>query len=291
MDNPRLGFIGFQFAGLQHVWRTVDNGGPQDYLEANCPEFTTFGDDARCGDWKPLGDPFPAGGAGDPGDLTSTQYGPDRTGGTVAAVERRPTDNNTLWAATSTGRVFVSHNVNAVDPASVQFCRVDFGVANAPFRFISSIYPDPNNPDRAFISYSGYNTNDPAHPGHVFEVTAGAPLADPDVCPGTWRDLNVESGSVEDRPDIPITDLVRDDFTLDLYAATDFGVVRGTTPDGGLTYTWTKAGTNLPFVEVPGLTIDPCSRVLYAATHGRSVWRMFLPPAASAPSTPCPRTP
>jgi hypothetical protein len=84
---------------------------------------------------------------------------------------------------------------------------------------------------------------------------------------------------------------VRDDFTGDLYASTDFGVLRGTTSNGGATYTWTRAGANLPFVEVAGLTIDPCSRVLYAATHGRSIWRMFMPDVKGAPVKGCPRTP
>jgi hypothetical protein len=74
-------------------------------------------------------------------------------------------------------------------------------------------------------------------------------------------------------PDLPITALVRDDVTGDLYAASDFGVMRlahGTT-------TWTVAGSGLPMVEVPGLTIIPSARLLYAATHGRSAWVLQLP--------------
>ena len=35
---------GTMFAGMQHVWRTIDNGGPESYLQS-CPEFTTSGDD------------------------------------------------------------------------------------------------------------------------------------------------------------------------------------------------------------------------------------------------------
>jgi len=30
-------------------------------------------------------------------------------------------------------------------------------------------------------------------------------------------------------------------------------------------------------VEVSGLTIVPSARVLYAATHGRSAWKLNLP--------------
>ena len=64
-----------------------------------------------------------------------------------------------------------------------------------------------------------------------------------------------------------------DDPTGDLYAVSDFGVMRlanGST-------TWAVAGTGLQQVEVPGLTIVPSSRVLDAATHGRSAWMMPLP--------------
>ncbi len=278
-----LGYIGFQYAGMNHVWRTVDNGGPQDYLEANCPEFTTSAADPRCGDWKPLGGPR---GRNVPGDLTGTSYGTSKAGGTVAAIERNPGDASTAWAATSAGRVFISHNVNAIDPQAVVWQRLDDTDAKAPPRFVSSIYPDPSNPSRAWLSYSGYNQATKDSPGHVFEVVVAGAAA-------TWRDLNVEQGEATaefPRADLPVTDLVRDDFTGDLYAATDFGVLRGTSPTGAV-YTWTRAGGNLPFVEVAGLTIDPCSRVLYAATHGRSGWRMFLPDVKNAPQQGCPRTP
>jgi hypothetical protein len=60
--------------------------------------------------------------------------------------------------------------------------------------------------------------------------------------------------------------------TGDLYAASDFGVMRLA---NGAT-TWTVAGGGLPMVEVAGLTIVPSSRVLYAATHGRSAWLLQL---------------
>src|SRR5207248_875271 len=122
------------------------------------------------------------------------------------------------------------------------------------------------------------------------------PTASGSACPtvAVWRDLLVEGASAthsDPAGDIPITDLVRDDLTGDLYAATDFGVLRNAGGVGAPAVAWTEAGVNLPRVEVPGLTIDPCSRILYAATHGRSVWRMFLPPVAAAKNRKgCPRT-
>jgi len=59
----------------------------------------------------------------------------------------------------------------------------------------------------------------------------------------------------------------------DLYAGTDFGVLRLPASSS----TWVAAGGGLPNVEICGLTIVPSARVLYAATHGRSAWSLKLP--------------
>jgi hypothetical protein len=57
--------------------------------------------------------------------------------------------------------------------------------------------------------------------------------------------------------DLPVTDLVRDDVSGDLYASSDFGVLR---PAAG-TMTWTAAAPGIPSVEVAGLTIVPGDRI------------------------------
>lgn len=254
--DPHPANGGTIFQGSFSVWRTQDWGGPRDYLEANCPEFTTSAADPNCGDFVPIGAPGTT-------DLTSAAYG-TRAGGAVAAIERMPTNTGTLWAATGAGRVFISDNSNAA-AASVVWTRIDLTSLTDPARFPTSIHPDPANPGpgqprRAWISYSGYNGNTPAQPGHVFEVTWNGSVA-------TWinRSYNLQN--------LPITDLVRDDKTGDLYAASDFGVMRLA---NGSTI-WTVAGSGLPQVEVPGLTINAGARLLYAATHGRSAWVLQLP--------------
>jgi hypothetical protein len=256
--NPAMG--GSIFQGSFSVWRTQDWGGDRDFLEANCPEFTTSSAQAGCGDFVPIG---PAGGT----DLTDTLnfpapgvYGDDRRGGAVAWIARAPQDLGTIWAATGTGRVFIAENGD-VAAASVSWTRLDSLAANDPGRAISAIHVDPANARHAWISYNGYNVNTPAQPGHVFEVTwNGAGVA-------TWTDVSFNL------PDFPITAVVRDDVLGDLYAASDFGVMK--LPNGS--NTWAVAGTGLPMVEVPGLTIIPSARILYAATHGRSAWRLNLP--------------
>lgn len=251
---------GTMYTGFRHVWRTKDNAGDQAFLEANCPEFTTPGNQAGCGDWVALGGP---GGPNNPGDLTSTLYGSDRAGGTLGQVERGTGDSTTLWASTTTGRVFISLNVQAEPATSVVFTRLDSLAPNAPNRFVSSIYVDPANEKHAWLSYSGYNTTvGSTAPGHVFEVTY-----DSSAGTATWVDRSYNLA------DLPITDLVRDDLTGDLYASSDFGVV---VLPAGLSI-WEKAGVGLPIVEVPGLTLATSARRLYAASHGLGMWYMSLP--------------
>ena len=94
---------------------------------------------------------------------------------------------------------------------------------------------DPANARHAWISYNGYNATvsppgaEPNQPGHVFEVTwdgAGA---------ATWNDVSFNL------PDFPITAVVRDDVLGDLYAASDFGVMK--LPNGSTS--WAVAGSGL----------------------------------------------
>lgn len=61
--------------------------------------------------------------------------------------------------------------------------------------------------------------------------------------------------------------------TGDVYAATDFGVLR--LPSGASH--WATAGSGLP-TAVYGLTLSQSGNVLYAATHGRGAWALALPP-------------
>jgi hypothetical protein len=276
------------FSGAQHVWRTWAFGAgtpgavPQektpniaDY-EANCQEFTVFGGDPHCGDYQPMG-----------GDLTSTTYGADRTGGSMSWLARNGADTGTLWAATSAGRIFVTHNADAADPAAVVWHRVDN--ATSPTRFPSSIYTDPDDTSHAWVTYSGYNAATPTTPGHVFSVLEGGTAAGS----GQFTNLNVENGtSAFPTPtndgDLPVSDIVRDDAKGTLYVSTDFGVLWSPDDEKGK---W-KVSKGLPRFEVMHLEIEPsnrvptcvgaaakkdCPRLIYAATHSQGIWALDLP--------------
>lgn len=213
-----------------------------------------------CDDWKPLGDPGPN------GRLTSPSYG-DRAGGYTASVERAR-DSGTLWAATLTGRIFVSKNADDPNPAAVTFDRIDNDptATNTPPRYPSAIYVDPKDPNHAWVTYSGFNAKTPLTPGHVFEVR---------YVPGasTFRLLDGNEPK-DEMGDIPATSIaVSEGGTI--FVGTDYGVVMSK-GDG----VWRPAGSGLPQMPVSDIFYndDPARSTpgLYAATHGQGIWELNL---------------
>ena len=177
----------------------------------------------------------------------------------VVAIERTAADSSTAWAATGAGRVLVSKNVDAEPASAVTWTRID--LPTTPGRFPSSIYVDPTNGNRAWVSYSGYDATTPTTPGHVFEV-----VFNPAAGTAAWTNKSHDLG------DLPITDVVFDGASGDIYVSNDFGVLR--LAQG--TSTWTAAAPGMPNVEVAGLTYVAEDRILYAASHGLGAWRLNL---------------
>src|SRR5206468_384409 len=143
------------FEGSLSVWRTQDWAGNQAFLEANCPEFTTAGNNPACGDFVRIG---PSGATNLTASATTPDYrGTTRGGGNVAALARTTKDGGTLWVATTAGRVFVSKNADAA-AGSVTFTRLDTlaGATASPGRFVSGIVIDQTNSNHAWLSYSSY---------------------------------------------------------------------------------------------------------------------------------------
>jgi hypothetical protein len=254
-----------QFTGFQHIWRTQNNGGAQAALEATC-RFPAQSGNSTCGDWLPLGVPYPfvagttpSSASRKPGDLTSDFYGADRAGGIIVAAERARSDAGTLWAATNFGRLFVSTNANAAGSA-VTFSRIDTPMM--PNRFVTRIVVHPANPNVAFISYSGFNAITPNTPGHIFRA---------DFDPATGR--AVFASQDFDLGDIPINTIAFDDLRGDMYAGTDFGplILRR------FTGKWELAGIGFPEALMVDFEIVPEQRLLVVATHGLGIFYLTLP--------------
>jgi hypothetical protein len=83
----------------------------------------------------------------------------------------------------------------------------------------------------------------------------------------TWTNIDHNLG------DEPITGIAFDLKTGNLFVSTDFAV-NALAPSSTM---WVPASTDLPPVATYGLTFDSVNRVLYAATHGRSAYRLSVP--------------
>jgi len=107
-----------------------------------------------------------------------------------------------------------------------------------------------------FIAFSGYREGDNA--ANVWETTDGG---------ASWRDI---SGNL---PDGPIEMITYDQPHHQLYAADDFGVFYLRNGNKN----WARLGTGLPNTPVMDIKLTGDGQSIYAATFGRSVWRLPLP--------------
>ena len=186
---------------------------------------------------------------------------PDLTGGSqsdnVTAISVSPADPNIVYAGTSNGKVQVTTNALSASPAWSN------RTPNLPNRYVTGIAGDAHDPMTAYAVLSGIPASDEAQ-GHIFKTTNGA---------GTWTDI---TGNL---PNTPVNWIVVDPDALDtIYVATDVGVQ--VTTNGGTS--WTSLGAGLPRVAVLSLTLDRSKRILYAGTHGRSMWSIALPLSAQS---------
>jgi sugar lactone lactonase YvrE len=126
-----------------------------------------------------------------------------------------------------------------------------------PNRYISGVTVDPKNPAHAYAVFGAFSRRwiPGGGVGHVFETKNGGQ---------TWTNI---SGNL---PDIPGDALVLSHHQLAL--GTDQGVF--TAAEGqGLATKWSRLGKGLPNAVVDDLTAGP-DGYIYAATHGRGVWRI-----------------
>jgi sugar lactone lactonase YvrE len=126
-----------------------------------------------------------------------------------------------------------------------------------PSRYIAGVTVDQANPAHAYAIFNGYSRRfvPGGGAGHVFETTNGGK---------SWTDI---SGNL---PDIASDALVLAHGKLAL--ATDAGVYTAAAGRGSRT-SWSRLGSSLPNASVNDLTTGP-GGYIYAATHGRGVWRI-----------------
>jgi hypothetical protein len=133
-----------------------------------------------------------------------------------------------------------------------------------PVKYIGRIAIDPTNPDIAYVCFGGFNIPAGHHVWKTTNLMSGAP---------TW------AASGTGLPDVPVNAMAIDPVTPSkLYVGTDVGVYRS--QDGGAT--WTAFTTGMPVVTIFDMKLQPSSRILRVATHGRGMWERYVdqPPVA-----------
>jgi Arc-like DNA binding domain len=284
------------FTSREHVFRSLNGGVNPNFAYAEVKEHCnlwTGNHDINengvyerpvdiCDDWKPMGNPDHPGRltygplaacptAADPtGPLVVAcpapyPWGEDRSGGHVSVNEPSPSDSNVVWAGTSAGRIFITTNARAADPASIQWKRIDPSSSADPARYPTDVYVDPSDPNHAYITYSGYNHVTPDTPGHIFEVRYNPAT-------GTATFTSLDGTGSKALGDLPVGTIERDEKNGDLYIGTDFGLAKQKGSGNG----WQHASPGIPTTTIPYLKIDQESRVMYVTTHGFGAWTLKL---------------
>ncbi len=200
--------------------------------------------------------------------IAQTSAGPPAIGSPISSIAIWPGGDSTRLVGLQNGQVWATSTGSAtlVNLAPPIPANPTGSTAN---KFIGRAMIDPNNKNVAYITLSYYA---PAGQG-IWKITNLAAAAGASPAAPVWT--AVSNGI----PSIPINAFAIDPINSNnLYAGTDIGVYFSS--DGGAN--WSPYGTGLPRVAVFDLQIQPTSRLLRAATHGRGVWELALvSPAAS----------
>ncbi len=144
-----------------------------------------------------------------------------------------------IYSGSRAGRAMVSTN------GGVSWTDITTGL---PTRSISSITVDPTNPNRVFLTVSGYGT------GHVFASINGGTA---------WTDISANL------PNIPASAFVLDPVTASVaYAGTDIGVFRL-----GVDGQWTAFNNGIPPVPIMAFT-SQANGLIQVGTYGRGAYEL-----------------
>jgi len=190
-------------------------------------------------------------------DLTGGNQGGNF--GTLTTIAVAPSDPNTIYVGTDDSRVWVTGDLGA-------HWTLVSGLL--PTRWVTRVAVDPQDADRAVVSFSGLRWDDPLP--HLFLTEDRG---------SHWQAISAGL------PELPLNVVLIDpEDPARLYVGGDLGCYTARAPD----FDWQVLGTGLPLAPGLDLALHQPSRSLVAGTHGRSMFRLDLSgltdvEAASAP--------
>ncbi len=178
-------------------------------------------------------------------DLTNGSGSGNLAFGTITSIDVSPLNSEIIITGTDDGNVWIT-----IDGGGTWDKISD----TLPNRWITKVLTDRDNENTLYVTFSGYRFGEDN--GHIYKST------DRGV---TWSDIGTSL------PDIPISDVVKDKHGV-LFIGTDIGVFASS--DEGVT--WEAIGDNMPSVVITDLYIHENDEYLYAATYGRSAYKLDI---------------
>lgn len=177
--------------------------------------------------------------------MTNGSGGGNLSFGTITTIDVSSLNSEIIAVGTDDSNILVTENGGAIWNNISD---------NLPNYWTTKVLLDRFDDQTIYATFSGYRYA--AEGSHVFRSTNLG---------GTWEDIGIGL------PSIPVNDIVKDGNGT-LYVATDIGVFFSE-DEGGI---WEPLGSNLPNVVVTDLHIDEQSDLLYAATYGRSSYKIDI---------------
>ena len=172
---------------------------------------------------------------------------------TITTLDISSVNDSLYYVGTDDGRVWRSTNAGAT------WTDISAGL---PIRSITHVGADPVTAGVVYVTLSGFGQDE--HLPHVYRSADNG---------AHWTAID---GNL---PDAPANDIVPDPANPStLYLATDLGVYIS----HDLGNYWYPLGQGMPLQTVFDLVLHSGSRTLFAATHGRSMWKLDLGTLATA---------
>lgn len=176
----------------------------------------------------------------------------------IRCIGMGASNSQRIYTGSKDGELWMTSN------GGTTWTRIDSGNPSLPVGSIGAISVNPSNSRSVLV---GFENSVPG--AKLWECT------DTTANPRVWI---ARSGIVpKQMPDIPINAIARNPSTpsTHFYVGNDVGVFG--TWDGGIS--WFDLGPNasLPNVEITDLKVQTPTKLIYAATYGRGVWRRSLP--------------
>ncbi|GGD86958.1 T9SS type A sorting domain-containing protein [Planktosalinus lacus] len=178
-------------------------------------------------------------------DLSNGPHQGNLVYGTIISISVSPLDSQKIVVGTDDGNVWITQN------GGTEWTKVSDDLPN---RWVTKVLTDREDVDSFYVTFSGYRYGE--NNGHVYKTSDNG---------ATWTNI---SG---DLPDMPVNSIAKDIYG-NLFLATDIGVLASA--DEGVN--WDILGDNLPSVVVTDIHLHEPTETLYAATYGRSSYKMNI---------------